>query len=146
MLSTSCKYAIRAVIYLGLPENIGLQLGIRKISDDLKIPSPYLAKILQMLTRGKVLISSKGPGGGFKLASDPESISLYDIVRVMDGTGFFDNCVIGIRNCNEEGHITPCAMHDRFHQIRCRLHSLFRETSLSDILKGTTDLNSVISL
>ena len=55
MLSNSCRYGIRAVIYLaGHPENGG-KIGIKKISNDLDLPTPFLAKILQQLAKQKIL-------------------------------------------------------------------------------------------
>jgi Rrf2 family iron-sulfur cluster assembly transcriptional regulator len=144
MLSASCKYAVRAVIYLAMPANAHQLLGIRKISGELGIPSPFLGKILQQLTKSKILHSSKGPGGGFKLGKLPEEIKLIEIVSVMDGLSFFENCVIGIRNCVTQGQLAPCAIHDHFHPLRKELHHLFSETSIRDIIDGSVDVQSVI--
>jgi DNA-binding IscR family transcriptional regulator len=49
MLSNTCKYAIRALIYLGKNSADGTKIGIKKISNDLGIPTPFLGKILQIL-------------------------------------------------------------------------------------------------
>lgn len=64
MLSNTCKYAIRSVIYLALNAQDGKKIGIKKISEDLEIPTPFLGKILQSLARQKLLSSTKGPHGG----------------------------------------------------------------------------------
>ena len=49
MLSNSCRYGIRAVIYLASQPLSNVKTGIKKISNDLNLPTPFLAKILQML-------------------------------------------------------------------------------------------------
>ena len=68
MLSNTSKYAIRAVIYLALFSTKEKKVGIKQVSSELDIPSPFLGKILQLLARHHILGSTKGPNGGFYLA------------------------------------------------------------------------------
>ncbi|MEU4608287.1 Rrf2 family transcriptional regulator [Kribbella sp. NPDC023972] len=49
------------------------------------LPSAYLNKQLQALTRAGILSSASGPKGGFQLARDPRNITLLDIVIAIDG-------------------------------------------------------------
>jgi Rrf2 family iron-sulfur cluster assembly transcriptional regulator len=141
MLSTSCKYGLRAIFYLALPENQSLVLGIRKISDDLNIPAPYLSKILQLLSKSRILKSNKGPGGGFSIGRKPSEIKLIDVVRLIDGTSFFDNCVIGVRNCCDNKKIAPCILHERYQIIRQNLLILFNETTVENVISEDIDIN-----
>ena len=82
MLSNTSKYAIRAVIYLAVHASNGQKIGIKKISESLEIPSPFLGKILQVLVRRKILSSTKGPNGGFGIGKNPDNITLYDIIFI----------------------------------------------------------------
>jgi Rrf2 family protein len=50
------------------------------------LPTAYLNKQLQALTRAGILSSASGPKGGFQLARDPRNITLLDIVVAIDGT------------------------------------------------------------
>src|SRR5665648_1269701 len=79
MLSNTCKYALRALIYLGKNAADGTKIGIKKISADLAIPTPFLGKILQNMVKQKILVSTKGPNGGFGMGKNTSEISLYDI-------------------------------------------------------------------
>lgn len=88
MLSNTCKYAIRAVLFLAVNETSG-KIGIKHISDTLNMPSPFLGKILQILAKHKILNSTKGPHGGFGLGRKAEDITLLDIVSIIDGQDFF---------------------------------------------------------
>lgn len=136
MLSNTCKYAIRALIYLANYAQESKKIGIKKISEDLNIPSPFLSKILQGLARDKILTSIKGPNGGFTLGRKPEEISLYDIVVHVDGEKYFNNCIIRLEPCScytEE--ITTCPVHKRFSRIRNELIVFYQETSLADIIE-----------
>ena len=84
MLSNTCKYAIRALIYLAKNASGDQKIGIKKISEDLGIPSPFLGKILQSLAKQKILSSTKGPHGGFGMGMKAKDIRLYDIVVIID--------------------------------------------------------------
>src|SRR5512147_2219729 len=94
MLSNTSRYAIRAMIYLAIHTDDKRKVGIKKISDELEIPSPFLGKIMQTLAKQKVLISTKGPNGGFSIAEKYRNISLYDIIKIIDGDDLFDRCLI----------------------------------------------------
>lgn len=49
------------------------------------LPAAYLNKQLQALSRAGILSSVSGPRGGFRLARDPESITLLDVVVAIEG-------------------------------------------------------------
>ena len=65
MISNTSRYAIRALIYLAVRTKNKEKIGIKKIADELQIPSPFLGKILQTLVKQSILASTKGPNGGF---------------------------------------------------------------------------------
>lgn len=132
MLSNTCKYAIRAVIYLAYNEEKDVNIGIKKISKDLEIPTPFLGKILQTLARHNILSSTKGPHGGFSLGMKADEIYLIDIVGIIDGTDTFDKCVIGVRACNKQDQL--CAMHAQYSKIREEIKTIFQGESIEDLV------------
>lgn len=147
MLSNTCKYAVRALIYLGKYSEDGTKIGIKKISSDLIIPTPFLGKILQNLVKQKILVSTKGPNGGFGLGKKPSQISLYDIVRIVDGDDFFRNCLIGLQPCaTHEASEKPCPVHGRFGPIRAQLLQFYKETTIEGILGDMSGLDDIIRL
>jgi len=147
MLSNTCKYAIRALIYLGKNSIDGTKIGIKKISEDLIIPTPFLGKILQNLVKQKILVSTKGPNGGFGLGKKPEDISLYDIVKIVDGEDFFLNCLIGLKPCaTHAANERPCPVHSKFGPIRIQLLNYYQETTIAGILGDMTGFEELISL
>lgn len=107
MLSNTCKYAIRAVLYLALNADGDKKIGIKRISKELKIPTPFLGKILQVLAKNKILFSTKGPNGGFSIGKPAKDISLMDIVDIIDGDDNFNACVIGLHSCTIEEKSCP---------------------------------------
>jgi Rrf2 family protein len=134
ILSNTCKYAIRAAIYLALNEKEHEKIGIKKIASDLDIPTPFLGKILQNLVRHKIMTSTKGPHGGFGLAKDPHEITLLEIIKVIDGMDLFTECLIGLKSCREYGHdVVPCPIHDQFRPISNQLYELFKDETIGKL-------------
>lgn len=136
MLSSSCKYGIRAVTYIASKSKNNEKIGIRQISEDLNLPTPFLAKILQLLAKQKILSSSKGPHGGFSLLKDPKKITLLDIVLTIDGSDFFDNCVIHNTTCkcvDEERMI--CPIHEEYSAVRTNIETLFTRKTIYSLVK-----------
>jgi len=109
MLSNSCKYAIRSVIYLALYGNDNNKIGSKEVATNLNIPKSFLAKILQELSRKHIISSSKGPKGGFYLTEIDLKKSVLDIVACIDGLKAFDSCFLGLHTCTNE---KPCSVHN----------------------------------
>ncbi len=136
MISNTCKYAIRAVTYLAMHETGDKKIGLKDISKDLEIPSPFLGKILQVLAKQKMLKSTKGPNGGFSLARNSEEISLLDIVEIIDGLDFFHNCLIGINVCErapEQREI--CPFHSVADPLKADLYKMYKTTKIGKLAK-----------
>jgi Rrf2 family transcriptional regulator, iron-sulfur cluster assembly transcription factor len=134
MLSNSCRYGIRAVIYLATRPQEGGKTGIRKISDDLGLPSPFLAKILMQLAKQKILSSTKGPHGGFSLLRPPEKISVLDIITAIDGNDVFTNCIMHNGSCEKIGTEKKfCPMHEDYEKTRKEMIKLFSGKTIFDL-------------
>ena len=131
MLSNTSKYAIRAVIYLALYAGEEKKIGIKQISKELSIPTPFLGKILQTLAKQKLLSSTKGPHGGFGLGKPAEEIALIEIVDIIDGQDLFKKCMIRLEDCNED---EPCSAHNKYGEIRQNLQLLFQKEMISDFV------------
>ncbi len=130
MLSNTCKYAIRAVVYLSVYSSASKKIGIKEISQKLELPSPFLGKILQSLARNKLLISTKGPHGGFGLGRASEDISLMDIVEIVDGPDIFETCLVRTTICSDE---EPCGIHDNITGMRKELKQFFIDQTIDDL-------------
>jgi Rrf2 family transcriptional regulator, iron-sulfur cluster assembly transcription factor len=134
MLSNTCKYAIRACIYLALNADEDKKIGIKKISEDLNIPTPFLGKILQVLAKNKILASTKGPNGGFSLGKPAKKISLMDIVTIIDGDDSFNSCVIGVVSCTTAE--THCPIHEKYGPIRDQAKNLFMQQDIEELAQS----------
>lgn len=144
MLSNSCRYALRAVIYLAKRYPDRSNVGIKEISGDLELPLPFLAKILQLLAKHKILNSTKGPNGGFSLLKKPESITMIDIVKIIDGEGIFKNCIVHDGSCADVRHSKKiCPIHNDYQSIRSSLITLFKNKNIADLVKTIKESENI---
>ena len=102
MLSNSSKYAINAVIYLAQNSSVSKRLAPKDVAQALKIPTSFLAKILQTLARQKVISSNKGPGGGFWLTDEEKQAPLMNVVKQIGEADKFLSCGMGFKECSSE--------------------------------------------
>ena len=145
MLSNSCRYGIRAIIYIASKQQGNIKTGIKQIAKDLDLPTPFLAKILQQLAKQKILKSLKGPHGGFSLLKDQKKITLLDIVRIIDGEEIFTNCVIHNMTCSGvEKRKEQCPLHDDYSKLRTEMIGLFRNTTIYDLVKKAGNSESIL--
>lgn len=125
--SKACAYAILALTQLSMIRPDGYVL-LEDLCAGQDLPRHFVAKIFQDLVRKGLLRSAKGRGGGFALARPAEQITLYEIVAMIDGVSQFDECIVGMAQCNDE---TPCPQHDAFKPIRQHIKEFLQTTTLA---------------
>ena len=141
MFSKACEYGIRGMLYIARSSKEGSRVGIKEIAKAIDSPEPFMAKILQDLSRKGLVLSIKGPNGGFYMDARHLRISLADIVTAIDGDQLFNGCGLGLKACNEK---KPCPIHYEFKTIRSNLKSMLQSTALEefteDLEKGVFHL------
>lgn len=128
MISQTTEYALRAVVWLARrPDE---QQGTKKISDAIQVPSGYLSKVLQKLTRAGLLVSSPGRRGGFRLVRSPEDIRVLEVVNAVDPIQRIQSCPLGL----ETHGPNLCALHRQLDDNLARTEEAFASTTISDLL------------
>ncbi|MBK9794175.1 MAG: Rrf2 family transcriptional regulator [Sphingobacteriales bacterium] len=131
IFSKSCEYALRAVLYTYMKSDSNANLGVKEIAKEIGSPVPFTAKILQQLTKKKIISSVKGPNGGFYIDPSSKPVSIYQVVEAIDGTDFFERCVIGLKRCSEAN---PCPLHVHFVGHRNEIKELFKKKTIYDLI------------
>lgn len=83
-LTRASSYAIHALVYMALQKH-NRPMASHHIAHARGIPERFLLKVLKPLVSGRVLMSIKGPNGGYRLAKAPNEITLLDILESVDG-------------------------------------------------------------
>lgn len=144
MLAKSTEYAIRALVYVQLKNWEQKRPGVVEIAREIEAPSAFSAKILQILTRHKLVDSAKGRGGGFFFNSEQKELTLYRVIHVMEGDACFHRCGFGLKSCNNDN---PCPLHKKYKDIRDTFYTIVKEESIQSladkIVEGKATLNRV---
>jgi Rrf2 family protein len=127
MLSKTCEYALRAMIYIAQHSKSRNMINIKEISENIGSPELFIGKILQGLSRQGFLQSSKGRYGGFFIDGKNAKRSLADIVIAIDGDKVFKGCGVGLDYCSEKN---PCPIHDQYKKARTAIYSIYKSATL----------------
>jgi Rrf2 family protein len=145
MLSKSSEYAIRAMVSVQLQNWENKRPGVGDVAEHIEAPVPFTAKILQILTRTKLLRSAKGRGGGFFFSDEDEDVTLFQIIRVVEGESIFHRCGFGMKDCNDGN---PCPLHDQYGEVKAGYERIVKNATISvlaaRIRDGEAVLNSVM--
>lgn len=133
MLSNQSKYAIRGVLYLAMYADKQNKLGSVAVSEKTNIPAPFLAKIFQKLSREELILSTKGPRGGFYLSDEKLQNSLLDIIECIDGLEVFNTCFLGLPNCSDKN---PCSIHHIAARWRDQLIAELKVKTIGEMAKS----------
>jgi Rrf2 family transcriptional regulator, iron-sulfur cluster assembly transcription factor len=129
--SSASKYAVLAATFMASEPEKKI-FTVDEIAKGAKVPRPYLSKILKQLVAGKLLKSSKGPGGGYQFAKPISEINLYDIKISVDGISEFVDCALGLDTCNDSA---PCPAHFVWKELRANSKKAMQITDLPEAVR-----------
>jgi len=132
LLSQTASYAVRATIHLAEREGPLQQRPLRlgEIAAAVEVPRNYLSKILHQLTRAGVLVSERGPHGGFRLAAASEEISLLEVLEAVEPRHLDWRCLLRRPECTDRD---PCPAHHRWRPLADDITDFLEETTLADL-------------
>jgi len=97
LITRDTDYAVRALCYIAKSKN--RVIPVTEMVKELRIPRPFLRKLLQLLNKKGMLKSQKGSGGGFALAMPAREIFLADLVEIFQGELKINECLFKNRAC-----------------------------------------------
>lgn len=131
MISQTAEYALRIVLAIAAQDGRGRPQGAGELARRLGLPANYTAKTLHALARAGVLASTRGKGGGFRLARPAHRIRLRDVVAPFDPIGETSVCLLGRPQCSDRA---PCPAHERWKTAQAGVLEFFRGTTVADLL------------
>jgi len=112
LITRDTDYAIRAICFMA--EHKKEITSVSELVEKLKIPRPFLRKILQALNKRGVLVSFKGKSGGFKLKRKPNKIFITDLIEVFQGQLKLNECIFRKKLCSS---VDRCILRERIGKI-----------------------------
>jgi len=139
MFSKTTSYGIRALAYIARQPEHRL-CGLQEIAAHEDIPPAYLRKVLGELRRHRLLRSVKGIHGGYELGRAPETITLWDVFKVLEPDPYMDMCILGNTVCAPE---SSCAFHEDWQRVRKELVLLLQTRTISEAAVSVSEDQSL---
>jgi Rrf2 family protein len=135
MLSKKAKYALQAMILLAREFDKEPVL-IADLARQGRIPKKFLEMILLDLKNHGLLRSKKGRGGGYALARDPQSITMGQVIRIVDGPLAPVPCVseMAYGRCTECTDERTCGIRMVMKDVRDGIAGILDGTSFAGVL------------
>ncbi len=127
LLTKQTDYTIRAILYLALTSKEFV--SSKTISEDEEIPLQFLRRILQILTKEKIVVSKEGVAGGVKLKKDPYKIELTKLIELFQGNVELTDCLFRKNICKNR---STCVLRKRIKKIENNV-----VTELKNVTIGT---------
>ncbi len=121
----------------------GGPITIKEISERQEVSVAYLEQILNTLRKAGIINSVKGPGGGYVLSRDPDSISIGAILRELEGPVAITSCLDPKEGCMR---VEGCVTHLLWKALGENIEEFLDKMTLMDLLKGNLfiDLQSTL--
>ncbi|HTV06634.1 MAG TPA: Rrf2 family transcriptional regulator [Acidobacteriaceae bacterium] len=131
-LTKKADYGLMALKYLA--EHPGeASLSAKDIADAYRIPPQLLAKILQQLAREGLLRSHAGMNGGYTLAKAPDSITAFEVIRIIDGPLFITSCVTESGICDLTN---SCTIKEPLARVNDSISNVLKAIRISDLVES----------
>lgn len=126
-ISEAASLALHTMVYLaGDPST---HYSAEKIAGILCVSASHLSKVLQRLTRVGLLVSVRGPKGGFRLARGTGEITLLEVFEAIDGPFEPTECLMHDRTCGQLG----CLFGDLLGNINRQVREYLEGRTLEDV-------------
>ncbi|HKX78617.1 MAG TPA: SUF system Fe-S cluster assembly regulator [Novosphingobium sp.] len=129
-LSSMADYAV--VIMAASSRHCGgMRVSAGQLAEETGLPAPTVQKLVSRLTSAGLLRSSRGVGGGLKLARPAAAISLADIVEAVEGPIALTACVEqGRHDCTLE---QVCALRPHWPDVNTALRGALANVPLTQL-------------
>lgn len=130
LITRNTDYAIMALCYI-VKSNKDI-VSVKELVEGLKMPRPFLRKVLQELNKKGILRSYKGKNGGFVLATRPEKIYISKLIEIFQGPIKLQEHTFKKKICPE---IKSCVLKKKIDTMEKYIISRLSSLSIASLLK-----------
>jgi len=127
-LTTRGRYAVTAMLDLALHEGSG-PVALGDISARQDISLSYLEQLFSKLRRCGLVVSTRGPGGGYRLSQPSHEIAVSHVIDAVDENVEYTRCG-GQRNCQNQER---CLTHELWESLGSHVRSFLDEVTLGSL-------------
>ncbi len=127
-LTTKGRYAVTAMLDLALHTSDN-PVSLAEISERQDISLSYLEQLFAKLRKAGLVVSMRGPGGGYQLNGSPADIAIADIISAVDENVDATRCG-GLADCQNN---KPCLTHDLWMDLSKQIRDFLSDITLADM-------------
>ena len=127
-ITRKVEYALIALRHLQQNKQAKL-CSAKTLSLKYDIPQELLAKILQKLSKENIILSVKGPKGGYQISKDSSRINMTKFFEIMEGPMGIVDCYFD-SNCEQ---LNGCTIREPINRINDSIRTMFDKMTLADI-------------
>jgi len=116
------------------------RLSVETLAQLTRVPLPTVRKVMRFLTDAELVISKRGPTGGYQIARAPSAISLADAIAAVEGPPALTECCAETPSCDLLEH---CELASRWPGVNTIVLRVLERTSLADLDRFGTTPNHV---
>ena len=128
-LTTKGRYAVTAMLDLAVHHADG-PVALADISQRQGISLSYLEQLFAKLRKMQLVLSTRGPGGGYSLGRSAADIAVADVIAAVDENVDATRCG-GLKNCHGESR---CLTHDLWEELSQQIRAFLSQISLADLI------------
>jgi Rrf2 family protein len=132
-VGSKAYYGFLALVELANNYKVRRTTQVKEIAKDQDIPSEYLGQIMVLLNRARLVHGSRGPGGGYILARSPETISLKEVIEVLEGP--FVSFDVKPKKRSGSGALATERLMQAWGKGVAAMESVLEDTTLADLCK-----------
>jgi len=107
-------------------------LTAKELSGELGMTYQYFMKVMNYLKRANLVKTVQGCNGGFLLAEQSEELTLYDMVRIMEGDIIINRCLEEDGFCSRNGTAT-CQVHKELSKLQAQIRDSLEKVYIKDL-------------
>ncbi len=130
-LSTKSRYAVTSLLDLVMHSDHG-PVSLADISIRQGISLSYLEQLFAKMRRNKLVVSTRGPGGGYNLGSSPAQVCIADVINAVDEEmQVADKDVV-----NGSPSYEPCLTEQLWQELSTEIKNYLTTISLADMMQN----------
>lgn len=135
LIRENTRYGLRALLHM-VSHNCDRRFSAAELAEAADTTTDFMHKILQDLQGAGIVSSRSGPGGGSRLAREPDEVTLWDALQALQGSVAISKCMLGLDMCS---WTDTCPLRSTWVKIQKQMEEDFSAVTLGDVIAGHTE-------
>lgn len=133
-ISTRVRYAARALGELANSWLDGKPMKLSEIAKRQSISKKYLEQLFLPLKKAGIVVSVRGPSGGYKLAKNPKELTFFELTTILEGSVWLLDCLVSKTVCSR---YKSCRAREIWRKVNESLHCALKNITIADLVANS---------